>query len=297
MAPASHRPLAAAPSAPAAQHFCNLCRQHTHREKLYQVAGYDILRCSSCRLTFVPLSPPLAETVAGVYSEEYFEGGREDGYTDYSSSESVLRHQAQRTLKRLRRYQSSGPLLELGCAYGFFLLEARKYFECSGIELSAFAAAQARKRGLDVRAGDFQQLEFPASHYSAVCLFDCIEHLADPFSYLGKIHSVLRPGGVMALTTGDIGSLYARISGRRWRLMTPPQHLFYFSRRTLTAMLERTGFEVVECTYPWKLVPLGLILYQISPRLKAALEPIARLPIGFYVNLFDAMFILARKPL
>lgn len=280
---------------PPAEHTCNLCRRPTRCEHLFQVAGHDVFRCTECRLTFVPLTPSLAESVAAVYSEEYFEGGREDGYTDYSDSETVLRHQARRAIQRLRRYQPSGALLELGCAYGFFLLEAQKHFECSGIELSEFAAAEARKRGLDVRAGDFQTLEVPESHYSAVCLFDCIEHLADPFSYLRKMHSVLRPRGVVALTTGDVGSLYARLSGQRWRLMTPPQHLFYFSRPTLTRMLEETGFEVVEFSYPWKLVPIGLILYQLSPRLKTALEPIARLPIGLYVNLFDAMFVIARK--
>lgn len=278
-----------------AQHFCNLCQRPTRCEPLYQVAGYDVARCTECQLVFVPMTASLADSVAEVYSEEYFEGGRTDGYTDYSSSESILRHQARRAIHRLRRYQPSGALLELGCAYGFFLMEAKQYFECSGIELSEFAANEARKRGLEVRAGDFKDLEVPTSHYSAVCLFDCIEHLADPYNYLRKIHSVLRPGGIVGITTGDIGSLYARFSGRRWRLMTPPQHLFYFSKKTLARMLEQTGFEPLELSYPWKLVPLGLILYQLSPKLKAALAPIAKLPIGLLVNLFDAMFLIARK--
>ena len=280
--------------APTEQH-CDLCRRSTRCDHLYHVAGYDVVRCAQCGLVFVPQQPALATEVAAVYSQDYFEGGCSDGYTDYNSSEETLRRQARRSIKRLRRYQASGPLLELGCAYGFFLMEARAFFEPSGVEISEFAARQARQRGLDVRAGDFQALDFPAAHYSAVCMFDCIEHLARPFEYLEKIRTVLRPNGVLALTTGDIASLYARFSGRRWRLLTPPQHLFYFSRKTLTSMLERTGFEVLELAYPWKLVPLGLILYQLSPKLKTALGAVANLPLGLYVNLFDAMFVLARK--
>jgi SAM-dependent methyltransferase len=275
--------------------FCNLCQQPSPSTPLYEVAGQQILRCDQCRLVFMAPEVLSPDALAALYSQQYFEGGMCDGYTDYSASEETLRHQGRRMLRRLRHYQSGGPLLEIGCAYGFFLLEARAFFQVKGVEISFFAAQQARSRGLDVVAGDFQALEFPLAHYSAVCLFDCIEHLPNPLEYLQKIHSVLNAGGTLALTTGDIGSWYARLSGRKWRLMTPPQHLFYFSKATLSKMLAKTGFQVVEVSYPWKLVPWRLMLYQLSPRLKAALGPIGRLPLGLYVNLFDAMFVIARK--
>ena len=275
--------------------FCNLCRTVATVEFLYTVAAENIVQCRSCGLVFVSQRPATPGEAAGIYSQDYFEGGRPDGYTDYNASEETLRHQARRVLRRLRRYQPSGRLLELGCAYGFFLLEARQHFEVQGVEISPFAAEQARKRGLQVVAGEFQNIPFAAAGFSAVCLFDCIEHLVDPFEYLRKIHSVLERNGVVALTTGDIGSQYARWSGRKWRLMTPPQHLFFFSAKTLKEMLVRTGFEVLGISYPWKLVPWSLMLYQISPRLKTALGPLGRLPLAMYVNLFDAMFLIARK--
>jgi SAM-dependent methyltransferase len=283
------------PKAHGQEHFCNLCQQHRFCGLLYRVQGQEIVRCNECQLVFMAPEALSASQLARLYSQEYFEGGLADGYTDYSASEETLRRQARRLLRRLRRYQPDGALLELGCAYGFFLLEARAFFEAKGVEISTFAAEQARRRGLDVLAGDFQALSFPSGSCSVVCLFDCIEHLANPFAYLQKINSALRPQGIVALTTGDIGSLYARLSGRRWRLMTPPQHLFFFSRATLTSMLEKAGFQVIEVSYPWKIVPWRLVLYQLSPRLKAVLGPIGRLPLSLYVNLFDAMFVIARK--
>lgn len=276
------------------EHSCNFCEQRRPCTELYRIAGHDVVRCNECDLVFVAETMTPVET-ADLYSQEYFEGSIPDGYADYRASEDTLRQQARRVLRWVRRHQPSGTLLEVGCAYGFFLSEAQAFFRTKGVEISSLAAQQARDRGLDVVTGDLQELDFSQTEFSAACLFDCIEHLTDPLTYLRKIHSVLSPNGILALTTGDVGSLYARISGRRWRLMTPPQHLFYFSRTTLLKMLTKAGFEPVEISYPWKLVPLRLVLYQMSPQLKAALGALGRLPFGLYVNLFDAVFVIARK--
>jgi len=274
--------------------FCNLCRACRACEPRYAIGQHKVLVCTHCGLVFTVQDGFSQDSAARLYSKDYFESGVVDGYADYAASEDTLRHQARRILRRLRRFRSSGTLLELGCAYGFFLLEAREFFDVRGVELSAFAAQQARSRGLDVQASRFEDVQL-SDGFDAVCLFDCVEHLLDPFGYLRKIHSLLAPDGVLALTTGDIGSLYARASGARWRLMTPPQHRFFFSKTTMREMLTRTGFEIVEVSYPWKLVPLRLMLYQLSPRLKTALGPLGRSRFGLYVNLFDAMFVIAKK--
>lgn len=73
------------------------------------------------------------------------------------------------------------------------------------------------------------------------------------------------------------------------------QQPFYFSRRTVSRLLTETGFEVSSVGYPWKLVPSRLLLFQISPRLKAASASVGRLPLGLYVHLFDAMLVIVRK--
>jgi SAM-dependent methyltransferase len=283
------------PDRPPGEVFCNLCQKAVLGVPMYRVAGCEVVHCPRCDLVFVPPDSVSPQALTALYSKEYFEGGMPDGYADYNASEEILRRQARRTLRLLRQYQPSGALLEIGCAYGFFLLESKEAYQSRGIEISAFAAHEAQKRQLDVVCGDFLEVSLPASHFDVVCLFDCVEHLADPFRYLQQAQQVLKTGGIVALTTGDIGSIYARLARSRWRLMTPPQHLFFFSRLTLTRMLREAGFEVLEVSYPWKLVPWRLVLYQLSPRFKRLLGPLSQLPVGIYVNLFDAMLVIARK--
>ncbi len=275
---------------------CPVCSFAGEAEHLYRKSGCPIVRCSCCSLVRVAPESGLAESARGIYSGEYFEGGRSDGYANYGHSEETLRGQARQLLMVLRRYAPEGFLLEVGCAYGFFLMEASRYYCVRGIEISPHAAAEAVRRGLDVFTGDILSAPLPDSPLDVVCLFDCIEHLAEPVAAMERIHGAMREGAILALTTGDIRSIFARICGSRWRLMTPPQHLFFFSARTIRLLLEKTGFEVASIRYPWKIVPWSLMLYQVSPSLHRMLGRLGKVPLGIPVNLFDAMLVIARKP-
>ena len=65
----------------------------------------------------------------------------------------MLRREFARTVEFIRARRDGGRLLEVGCAYGFFLQEAKPFFDVSGIELAADAAAHARRAGLNVLTG------------------------------------------------------------------------------------------------------------------------------------------------
>jgi hypothetical protein len=104
------------PKAQGQEHFCNLCQRHRFCVLLYRVQGQEIVRCNECQLVFVAPEAISASQLTRLYSQEYFEGGLADGYTDYRASEETLRRQARRLLRRLRRYQPNGTLLELDAA-------------------------------------------------------------------------------------------------------------------------------------------------------------------------------------
>jgi SAM-dependent methyltransferase len=277
-------------------HPCEACLKTGIYQRIFEKWGYPIWRCAACGLQFC--SPPAPGKIQAIYDKNYFEGGRPDGYAGYSASEPVLRREFQNLAKWLYHRSGPGRLLEIGSAYGFFLLEAQNYFAVEGIETSEAAAAVCRDRGLTVRTGDLLSLELPLRAFQAIVLLDTVEHLLHPHNTLRRVFELMQPGGRLLITTGDVDSLISRISGRHWRLLTPPQHLYYFSRTSLSTLLTAVGFSDIEVDYPWKTVPLNLMAYQLFSRsgLKT-LAPKFSSSIGLPVNLFDAMRVIARKPL
>jgi len=282
----------ASTSVPAAPGACAACGARGARP-LFEVGGFAVVACA-CGLARTVLPPGFDP--ASIYSEAYFQGGRPDGYADYAGSGTELRREFRRTLRVLSRHVERGRLLEVGCAYGFFLEEARAQFTVSGVELSEHARAVCRARGLAVE----RELtpEFVTAHgpFDAAVLLDVLEHLRDPGAVLDQLHAAMRPGAQLLITTGNRGSLLARALGRHWRLMTPPQHLWFFDARTVHVVLARHGFRVHSLAHPWKLVPLALIAYQAARTVGA--QGLARrlaVPGRVPVNLFDAMRVIAER--
>lgn len=141
--------------------------------------------------------------------------------------------------------KANGRLLDVGCAAGFFLAEARRYFDVRGVELSEYSSRFAREHlGLPVFTGSLAAAGFADASFDLITLWDVIEHVPDPFDVLRECRRLLRPSGHVVLTTGDIGSGYAMRSGPNWHLLAPPWHLYYFSRRTMASMAVRAGLSI-----------------------------------------------------
>jgi len=214
-----------------------------------------------------------------------------------TGGEPVLRREFARSVDFIRHYRTDGRLLELGCAYGFFLMEAARHFDVAGIELAEEAAEHCRRAGLNVVQGAADEANLAkVGHVDVIVLFDVIEHLPDPRRTLALCHQHLNPGGVIVITTGDFGSAIARLAGVKWRLMTPPQHLWFFTQESFRRLASALGLAVEHVDHPWKIVPASLIAFQLRRMLGlrgAGVATASRL--GVPVNLFDAMRIVLRK--
>ena len=185
---------------------------------------------------------PTPSAALAPYDAAYFRS--ETGYRDYSGEEAVFRAEFERRLRRMRAAGASGRLLDVGAATGAFLVAARAAgFDVAGIEPSPVAQA-ARARGLDVFHGPIESATLAAASFDVVTIFDVLEHLVDPADVLRRIGGWLRPRGRLFIAVPDFGGWWARASGARWAMVTPKEHLHYFTRRTLRSLLRGTGFEV-----------------------------------------------------
>jgi len=260
-----------------------------------------LARCRACGFVTWPDAPPVDP--GELYDERYF---TEVDYPDYVGNEASLRRSMARHLEQMARFWTQrGALLEIGCAYGFFLDEARRHFDrVVGIDVSAAAVEAARKRfGVEAHAGAFQDMPFEDASFDVVCLWDTIEHLSRPDVFLEKARRLLRPSGRLFLTTGDVSSLNARLRGPNWRQIHPPSHLHYFSRDSIARLLERAGLRVLGFETAAYHHSIHNVLASIGLRhgaaahlsrftLKVVGEPLAR-RIGFWVDLGDIMFVAA----
>jgi hypothetical protein len=269
---------------------CIACGRRDAR-RLYEVNGFEIVQCA-CGLARTVLPPGFDP--ASIYTQEYFQGGHRDGYADYEKSGDELRHEFRRILEAVEKHVPTGKLVEFGCAYGFFLEEASRAFTTFGVEISDHARTVCEGKGLDVVREATPEILESRGPFDVAVMLDVLEHMQDPGATLDMLHGTMTPGAQLVVTTGDFGSMLSRVMGRYWRLMTPPQHLWFFSPKTVTALLERHGFRVHSVEHPWKHVPLALIAYQATryvggQALVRRLMPNGSIPI----NLFDAMRVIA----
>jgi SAM-dependent methyltransferase len=260
--------------------------------------------CCRCGLLFFEanLTP---DEIQRLYGDDYFHG-RE--YMDYHADKPALTKTLAQHLQVVRRLvPAGGRLLEVGCAYGYFLELAAPFYPRSvGVDLSSAAVAEARRRGFDAREGDLLDVALDGA-FDAVCLWDTVEHLSQPEAVLRRGVALLKPGGCLCLSTGDLGSWLARVQGRRWRQIHPPTHLFYFTRASLRALCGRLGLEEMQ-----------LSTVRVYRRVRSALEALARfhprslsgrsarmllrvvprcwLDFDLPLNLGDTVRLVARKP-
>ena len=276
---------------------CKICTSRKTKF-LYNKDNFNIVKCIDCEIVFTDL--PLDFDLEEIYDESYFQGGQEYGYGNYEASENVLRIEFKKSVQILNKLTSNNTgkkLLEIGSAYGYFLDEARSYYKYTGLELSESAVNFSLKRGHNVIRDTYNKNTAKSiGAIDIVTMFDVIEHLPDPLYTLQLLNANINKDGIIMITTGNIDSFLAKIMGKKWRLMTPPQHTFFFSKKTLSTIFKEMGYKIEILDSPWKNVPLGLAFYQVTNRLGFKLKINEKLNrISVPVNLFDTVRIVARK--
>ncbi|MCX5835239.1 MAG: class I SAM-dependent methyltransferase [Deltaproteobacteria bacterium] len=229
---------------------------------LFPVNGCEILRCGTCDFTQVA-EAPRNEDIKRIYGDAYFHSGK---YGDRSSQ----RWENEMRLSLVRRFLKDGGarILEAGCGTGDFISLAKGEYEMSGFDLSETAVEIARRNNRDMSdhlwTAGIEEQELSPSSYDAVCLWDVIEHLSDPVSVCRKLMYCLKPGGYLFLSTPITDAWAARLLGKYWPFMTPPEHLGFFSRKSLRHLFEDLlGSSIAYNSARGKWVNIGFAFYKV----------------------------------
>jgi 2-polyprenyl-3-methyl-5-hydroxy-6-metoxy-1,4-benzoquinol methylase len=228
---------------------CGLCGSKQFRPFLTKF-GLPIVRCQSCG--FVMANPRIGESeVRKRYSADYFFGEYLTTFKASNSSFSLdlVKDHYSLFLELLASSHPPGStVLDIGCGAGFFLKAAESLgWEVSGTEISEAAAGYGRSvTKVRVYLGNLEAQSLPSESTAAVTMLDILEHLSDPLRTLREAHRILKEGGMLIISTPDFDSLSRLFLGPGWAVLSPAEHLSYFTESTLFRALGETGFRVVK---------------------------------------------------
>ena len=200
----------------------------------------SIYRCRQCKAIYL-----------GKYDTEY-DDGLYEYYRNYQGKPKEAIYDpltVKSYLKVLDLFAQHIPgrtILDVGCGKGDFVDAAiLAGWDINGIELAQPAVEIAQGYGLPVERLDFFSDLIEPSSKDIVTLFEVIEHLADPVRFLRRAEEVVKPGGLVYLTTPNYDSLDRRLLGITWPVIHR-EHLTYFTPETLLSMLRaNTGLNVL----------------------------------------------------
>ena len=206
--------------------------------KVKQLIAYSkdyLHKCSRCGLVFSKVIPTIEEL--------------EQNYAGYKPTPlpKATRNRYEELLKKFESFRKTNNLLDVGCGEGYFLLVAKEHgWNVYGTEFQDRLIQKLTAEGVNMEKGYLNPSNYPNDHFDIVTSFEVIEHLSYPSSEIDNITKVLRPKGLLYLTTPNFSSLERAICGPRWKIINYPEHLIYFTPKTLHTLLKSKGLQKIK---------------------------------------------------
>jgi SAM-dependent methyltransferase len=221
---------------------------------------YGLVQCAACGFVFCrPI--PSKEDLDRHYH------GYGSGQHGYVSPITVKRYEE--ILDRMAPYRQSGKMLDVGCGSGHFLVTAARLgWEVYGTEYSDTLYEVCAAKGIRMALGPLEPEDYEPESFDVLTSFEVLEHINNPLEELAKFYRLLRPGGLVYCTTPNFNALQRYQLGPEYSIISYPEHLSYYTRKTLREVFERAGFETLE------VATTGLSLSRAKPKSKSGPQKI-----------------------
>jgi len=224
---------------------CAICKNNKTKT-LFRDKGFNFVQCEVCDLIYT--NPRLIEEKA----EELYRGQQSiDIWTEVLTSPIQKEYDKKKFAMRLEtieQYIEKGKILDIGCSIGHFLKIAEdRGWEPYGLELNKKAAKYARDKFKlkNIHEKMLEDAKFPKDYFSAAGLWGVLEHVLHPDRVLEDLYKVLKPGGVVVISIPNAGSLVARILREETSCFDGVVHLWFYTQKTLTKLLEKKGYKIL----------------------------------------------------
>jgi 2-polyprenyl-3-methyl-5-hydroxy-6-metoxy-1,4-benzoquinol methylase len=215
---------------------------------------HQLVACLSCGLQYV--SPRLRKEIV----LEGYAGGADELFVSQAGGRELTFNKCLDLIDRVWQCPP-GNLLDIGTGGGSFpYVASKRGWQVDACEPNRWLCEWGQKNyGLPIRPGTVFEQQYQSGSYDLVTLWDVLEHTADPKAEIGETHRLLKESGLLVVNYPDIGSWIARLMGRSWVFLLDV-HLYYFTRTTITKLLENAGFDVVAIRPHYQRLGLGYVL-------------------------------------
>ena len=163
------------------------------------------------------------------------------GRDDYLSPVTVKRFHE--ILDGLEKFRKTNRMIDVGCGIGYFLDAAKERgWEVYGTEFTDEAVRICSDKGIKMQQGKLDADHYDPNSFDVIISIEVLEHIINPMEEVDNFHSILRSGGAVYLTTPNFNSLSRKILKEKWNVISYPEHLSYYTPRTITRLFSDHGF-------------------------------------------------------
>ncbi len=235
---------------------CPICNTAMHflysvKDYDYSNENYDLLQCPSCHFSSTQ-NPPNEEKIGEYYNFQHY-----ISHTNQSEQWIAKVYKAIRTLMLKRKYSLikkhlpkvmlRKSILDIGTGIGYFLEYMQRHgWNCTGIEPSE-KARQFIEEKFNINIYPSAKLqELPSESFDVITLWHSLEHIYNMSETIEKTRELLTKNGLLVIALPNYLSYDGKHYQSLWAGFDVPRHLWHFSPKSLTLLLQKNDFTVIK---------------------------------------------------
>lgn len=210
---------------------CLICGSGNLKE-LPEYDKANLIKCRNCDFVFCKKKPSNEDLKTNY-----------DNYPRSNDISPITITRYNELLDKYDKYRKTNNILDVGCGDGHFLKVAKeKGWNVYGTEFTDKAVEVCLMKGINIKKGVLNILNYENIQFDIVTSFEVIEHINNPVEEINKFSKLLRKGGLLYITTPNFNSVSRYILKQKWNIIEYPEHLCYYTKKTLTKVVVENGF-------------------------------------------------------